>query len=217
VKCPRGADLAWKSRILDPSQTSDHRGTSILSKGCLFIDYDLLSPLLLVAAARPFFASLVPSLVGLYCTRRGCGPLLRYQCKPVEDRLCDKPIHQLSSGLPPIPILTLAIHGGWWSLPIFAWSIACYEISNSEFSSSFVCCTSWLYPTGFHQNFNSERHWRSNRVFLILDSHGIYDICLGLHPYVQYGGWSGLEIEVEFYEGAVPLPTLPPITLVLYC
>ena len=42
-------------------------------------------------------------------------------------------------------------------------------------------------------------------------SHGFYDIYLGLHPYVQHGGGSGLEIEVEFHERAVPLSTLPAI------
>jgi len=64
----------------------------------------------------------------------------------------------------------------------------------------------------FHQYCMSQFcHWRSNWVFLILASRGIYDICLGLHPYVQHGGWFSLEIEVEFHERAVPLPTLPPI------
>ena len=42
-------------------------------------------------------------------------------------------------------------------------------------------------------------------------SHGLYDIHLGLHPYVQYGGRSDLEIEVEFHERTVPLSTPPAI------
>ena len=42
-------------------------------------------------------------------------------------------------------------------------------------------------------------------------SHGLYDLFLGLHPYVQHGSRFGLEIEVEFHEGAVPLSTLPAI------
>ena len=42
-------------------------------------------------------------------------------------------------------------------------------------------------------------------------SHGRYNIYLGLHPYFQHGGRSGLEIKVEFHEGPVPLSTLPAI------
>ena len=42
-------------------------------------------------------------------------------------------------------------------------------------------------------------------------SHGLYNIYLGLHPDIQHGGRSGLEIKVEFYEGAVPLSTLHAI------
>ena len=105
-------------------------------KGCVFIDHDL--PLLLVTdsdtAARPLFASLVPSLVSLCSTiRQGTRPPLRYQCKPVEDRLCNKPSHQLTSWLPPVPILSIAIHGEWWSLPIFV------STSKGECSPSVVC------------------------------------------------------------------------------
>jgi len=36
----------------------------------------------------------------------------------------------------------------------------------------------------------------------------MYDISLGLHPYLRNGGRSRLEIKVEFHEGAVPLSTL---------
>jgi len=40
------------------------------------------------------------------------------------------------------------------------------------------------------------------------NSHGSYDIYLGLHPYLQDGGQSCLEIQVEFHEGIVPLSAL---------
>ena len=39
----------------------------------------------------------------------------------------------------------------------------------------------------------------------------IYNIYLGLHPYVQHGARSGLEIEVDFHEGAVHFSTVPAI------
>ena len=39
-------------------------------------------------------------------------------------------------------------------------------------------------------------------------SRRVYDIYLGLHPYLRNGGRSGLEIGVEFHEGAVLLATL---------
>jgi hypothetical protein len=42
-------------------------------------------------------------------------------------------------------------------------------------------------------------------------SHGLHNIYLGLHPYVQHGAQSGLEIEVDSHEGAVPFSTLPTI------
>jgi hypothetical protein len=42
-------------------------------------------------------------------------------------------------------------------------------------------------------------------------SHGLYNIYLGLYPYVQHGARSGLEIEVDSHEGAVHLSTLPAV------
>jgi len=36
----------------------------------------------------------------------------------------------------------------------------------------------------------------------------IYDIYMGLHPYLRNGGRSGLEIEVEFHEGAILVSTI---------
>ena len=40
------------------------------------------------------------------------------------------------------------------------------------------------------------------------DSHSVFDVHLGLHPYLQDGGRFRLEIKVEFHEGAVPLSAL---------
>ena len=40
------------------------------------------------------------------------------------------------------------------------------------------------------------------------NSHGMYDVRLGLHPHLRNGSRSHLEIKVELHEGAVPLPTL---------
>ena len=37
------------------------------------------------------------------------------------------------------------------------------------------------------------------------------NIYLGLHPHVQHGARSSLEIEVDSHEGAVPFSTLPAI------
>jgi hypothetical protein len=42
-------------------------------------------------------------------------------------------------------------------------------------------------------------------------SRRLYDVYLGLHPYVQHGARFGLEIEVDSHEGAVPFSTLPAI------
>jgi len=42
-------------------------------------------------------------------------------------------------------------------------------------------------------------------------SRRLYNIYLGLHPYVQHGARSGLEIAVDYHEGAVPFSTLPAI------
>ena len=39
----------------------------------------------------------------------------------------------------------------------------------------------------------------------------LYNIYLGLHPYVQHGARSSLEIEVDSHERAVPFSTLPAI------
>jgi hypothetical protein len=39
----------------------------------------------------------------------------------------------------------------------------------------------------------------------------LYNIYLGLYPYVRHGGRSGLEIAVDSHEGAVPFSTLPTI------
>ena len=39
----------------------------------------------------------------------------------------------------------------------------------------------------------------------------LYNICLGLHPYVQHGARSGLEIAVDYHDGGVPFSTLPAI------
>jgi hypothetical protein len=46
-------------------------------------------------------------------------------------------------------------------------------------------------------------------------SRGLYDLYLGLHPYLQNGGRSSLEIKVELHERAVPPSTL--LTLYQYC
>ena len=40
------------------------------------------------------------------------------------------------------------------------------------------------------------------------DSCSVYYVYLGLHPYLQDGGRSRLEIKVEFHEGAVSLSAL---------
>ena len=42
-------------------------------------------------------------------------------------------------------------------------------------------------------------------------SRSLYNIYLGLHPYVQHGVQSSLEIAVDCHEGAVPLSTIPAI------
>ena len=40
------------------------------------------------------------------------------------------------------------------------------------------------------------------------DSRSVFSVNLGLHPYLQDGGRSCLEIKVEFHEGAVSLSAL---------
>ena len=42
-------------------------------------------------------------------------------------------------------------------------------------------------------------------------SHGMYDVLLGLYPYLRNGGQSRLEIKMEFYEGTVPFSALPAL------
>ena len=40
------------------------------------------------------------------------------------------------------------------------------------------------------------------------DSHGVYDVPLGLYPHLRNGGRSCLEIKVELHEGPVPFSAL---------
>ena len=51
---------------------------------------------------------------------------------------------------------------------------------------------------------------KNNLILLILTVHSriLYYTHLGLHPYLQNGGRFGLEIQVDFYEGTVLVPTL---------
>jgi len=41
-----------------------------------------------------------------------------------------------------------------------------------------------------------------------INSCSVFGVNLGLHPYLQDGGWSRLGIKVEFHEGAVPFSAL---------
>ena len=64
----------------------------------------------------------------------------------------------------------------------------------------------WLFLTEFWRSILLLKKKSSFSDFWY--SGGMYDVPLGLHPYLGNGGRSRLEIEVEFHEGAVPLSTL---------
>ena len=74
-----------------------------------------------------------------------------------------------------------------------------------------------LLPTGIWSSwsFHLPEFWRSILPFETSlrssdssNSHRVFDVHLGLHPYLQDGGRSRLEIQVEFHEGVIPLSTL---------
>jgi len=84
--------------------------------------------------------------------------------------------------------------------------IICYEIDDSacffHFSDSEFIHHK---PEFLRSSLLSEKRLRSSDS---RDSHGVYDVHLGLHSYLQDGGRSRLEIKVEFHEGPVPLSAL---------
>ena len=96
------------------------------------------------------------------------------------------PLASLISGLTAVRLVTVS----FLSVPFLCvWSNIYGWIRNLIVSNFCHCTNNWNYSQFHH-------------------SRGLYDVCLGLHHYLQNGGRSGLEIQVDFHEGAVPFSTL---------
>jgi len=101
-------------------------------------------------------------------------------------------------------------HGARRPIVVIDSSIICYEIGDSVCSFHFADSDliSWPHhrPEFWRSIMRLEKKLRSSSDSS--DSHGIYDVHLGLYPYLQDGSRSRLEIKVEFHEGVVPLSAL---------